>query len=226
MLCRVGRLISRLQAGLIEDLEWFDIAQTATADGCRSLSEWVSQKLDVSADTARSVVRTMRRTQNKPHLRKALASGSVSFDRVEALSRIENEKDLLEHLDISGVHRAAADRVEITTEDEIRIAGDQYLIMQPSLDESWWQVRGGLEGLTGAVIDKALTEKADALPELSDGSSGSLGWRRAMALYELATGGESPQANITVFADANMQSHPTARPESDWRLARKSGNKH
>ncbi len=98
-----ARLISQLQAGLVEDLEWFDTAQVFNADGARSLSEWVAQKLDVSADTARGLVRTMRRTQNKPHLREALAAGAASFDRVEALSRIEDEKDLQQHLDIAGV---------------------------------------------------------------------------------------------------------------------------
>ncbi|HEY5889747.1 MAG TPA: HNH endonuclease [Acidimicrobiia bacterium] len=199
-----ARLISQLQAGLLDDLEWFDTAQVFNADGARSLSEWVAQKLDVSADTARGLVRTMRRTQNKPHLREALAAGVVSFDRAEALSRIEDEKDLLQQLDIAGVYRTAADRVEITSEDEVRSAADQYLIMQPSLDESWWQIRGGLDGLTGAVIDRALTEKADQLPDLPDGTTGSLGWRRAIALYELASGGQTPTAKVTVFVNAEQ----------------------
>ena len=203
-----ARLIDQLRAGLIEDLEWFDNAQVFTADGARSLSEWVAQKLDVSADTARGLVRTMRRTQSKPWLREALAAGAVSFDRAEALSRIEDEKDLLQHLDIAAVYRTAADRVEITREDELRSAADQYLIMQPSLDESWWQIRGGLDGLSGAVIERALTEKADQLPELPDGTTGSLGWRRAIALYELASGGQTPSAQVTVFVNAE-QSVPT-----------------
>lgn len=198
-----ARLIRQLQAGLIEDLAWFDRAQVFTADGSRNLSEWIAQKLDVSATTARALVQTMRRTENKPHLREALAAGAVSFDRVEALSRIEGETDLLQHLDVNGVHRAAADRVEITTEDETRTAADQYLIMQPSLDESWWTLRGGLDGVMGAVIDQALAEKADRLPEFPDGSTGTAGWRRAIALYELASGGQSPEAHVTVFVDAD-----------------------
>jgi hypothetical protein len=47
-----------------------------------------------------------------------------------------------------------------------------------------------------------LAEKADALPDLPDGTRGAPGWRKAMALYELATGGESPHSNISVFVDA------------------------
>jgi hypothetical protein len=144
----------------------------------------------------------MRRTQDKPHLREALATGEVSFDRVEALSKLESEKDLLEHLDIAGVERVASNRVRITPDDESQMVRDQFLVMQPSLDESWWRIWGGLEGVAGAVIDQALSEKADALPELPDGTRGSQANRRAIALYELASGGESPRAQVTVFVDA------------------------
>lgn len=206
-----ARLIAQLQAGLLEDLDWFDSAQVHTGDGCRSLSEWVTQKLDVSAETARSLVRTMRRTENKPHLREALATGVVSFDRVEALSKIQDESDLMHHLDVASVHRVAADRVEVTSDDEADAARERYLFMQPSLDQSWWDVRGGLDGLTGAVIDQALTEKADRLPPLPDGSRGSVGWRRATALYELASGGKSPETQITVFVNADKATLSSGR---------------
>ncbi|HET9202581.1 MAG TPA: hypothetical protein VFP67_05470, partial [Acidimicrobiia bacterium] len=75
-----------------------DYRQVATGDGCKSLSEWVASRLDVSTDTARSLVRTMRRTQDRPDLREALETG-VSFDRIEAVSRIPDRIGLLEHLD-------------------------------------------------------------------------------------------------------------------------------
>jgi hypothetical protein len=186
----------------ISALEELDRRQVFTADGCRNLSEWTSSRLDLGLETARSLVQTMRRTTDKPWIRQALAAGAVSFDRAEALSRIAEDVGTLDHLDISGVRREAADRIELTAEDEICSAEDRYLIMQPSLDESWWTLRGGLDGVTGAVIDQALMKKADELPELPDGSRGSAAWRRATALYELASGGQSPQAQITVFIDA------------------------
>ena len=186
----------------LEALEELDRRQVFTADGCRNLSEWVGSRLDIGSDTARTLVQTMRRTADKPWIRQALADGSISFDRAEALSRIAENVDTLDHLDIAGVRREAADRVELTVEDEVRSTEDRYLILQPSLDESWWTLRGGLDGVTGAVIDQALTRKADELPDLPDGSRGSGAWRKATALYELASGGESPQAQVTVFIDA------------------------
>ena len=195
-------LIGRLRARQMANLEVLDRAQVATGDGSRSLSEWVGTRLDMSRDSARGPVRTMRRTTDRSDLREALASGDVSFDRVEALSKISEDVGLLPHLDVAGVYREAARRTRLTPEDEVRTASDSYLFFQPNLDESWAQVRGGMDGYSYHLVDKALTEKADAQPDLPDGTRGDRSWRKATALVELCTGGESPPAQVTVFVDA------------------------
>lgn len=82
------RLIAGLRARQMAVLEELDVRQVATGDGARSLSEWVSGRLDVGPETAKTLVRTMRRLQDRPDLCDDLASGRVSFDRVEAVSRI------------------------------------------------------------------------------------------------------------------------------------------
>lgn len=207
------RLLARLHSRLIENLELLDHGQVFTSDGSRNLSEWLSARADIGLENARTLVQTMRRTQDKPWLREALAAGAITFDRAAALSRIPDDVRTLQHLDVAGVRRSAADRVEITIEDEIRSAEHRFLVVQPSLDESWWKVFGGLDGITGAAVDKVLTEKADAIPDLPlpDGSKGSPGWRKATALYELATGGSSPQAQITVFVDAESAARSNGR---------------
>jgi hypothetical protein len=146
----------------------------------------------------------MRRTGSRPDLREALAAGEVSFDRVEALSRIPEDVGLLQHLDIGGVHSEAAKRVRITAEDEVRSADDQFLVMQPSLDESSWRLWGGLDGYSGAIVDKALTEAADQLPTLPDGSRGDSSWRKANALVQLCVSDEAPPAQVTVFVDTTQ----------------------
>ena len=83
--------IARLRGVQLDVLEDLDRCQVATADGCRSLSEWTTARLDVNPDTAKTLVRIMRRTVEHPDLREALAGGEISFDRMEALSRIPNE---------------------------------------------------------------------------------------------------------------------------------------
>jgi hypothetical protein len=121
---------------------------------------------------------------------------------VEALSRIPVDVGLCEHTDISGVRREAALRARITSEAEQRSSDDRFLILQPSLDESWWRLWGGLDGYSGAIVDKALTEAADQLPDLPDGSRGTDAWRQATTLVELCISDDPPPAQITVFVDA------------------------
>jgi 5-methylcytosine-specific restriction endonuclease McrA len=192
---------SRLHAENLALLEEIDYRQVATGDGCRSLSEWVAGRLDVSLNTAKSLVRTMRRTQDRPDLREALDSG-VSLDRVEAVSKIEDKVGLLEHLDVAGVEKEAALRTRITDEAEQRSSDDQFLVLQPSLDESWWKGWFGLEGTGGAILDMVISEMADTLPALPDGTRGSTAWRKATALIQLAVSDDPPPAQVTIHVDA------------------------
>ena len=191
---------SRLDAEDIGILEVLDSRQTATWDGCRSLSEWTASRLDVGLDTASTLVRTMRRTQDRPHLREALAEGAT-LDRVEALTRIPDDVGLMEQVDVAGVRREAAHRARITVTDEYQTASDRFLVLQPSLDESWWKLWGGLDGVSGALVDKVITETADGLPPLPDGTRGDASWRKATALVEVCVSDNPPPAQVTVFVD-------------------------
>ncbi|HEX9761478.1 MAG TPA: HNH endonuclease, partial [Acidimicrobiia bacterium] len=109
---------------------------------------------------------------------------------------------LLEYLDVGGVHREAAKRVRVTAETEFRTAGDRFLVLQPNLDESWFRLWGGLDGHSGAIVDKVLTEAADRLPDLPDGHRPDLSWRKATALVETLTSDDPPSTQVTVIVDA------------------------
>ena len=196
------KAISRLRELQIQDLAELDVAQVANVDGSRSLSEWVSARLDMSKDTAKTLVRTMRRLHGRPDLQGQLADGAVSFDRLEALSRISEDVGLMEWADVATIRREAAKRVRVTAEAEHRTAGDRFLVVQPSLDESWWKFWGGLDGPAGALVDKVLQEAADNLPDLADGAHVSEGWRRATALVEIMVSDEAPPGNVTVIVEA------------------------
>jgi len=193
---------SRLAAVDMTILEELDRRQVATADGARSLSEWVSSRVDVSVETARHRVRTMRRTTGRSDLRDGLAAGKLSFDRAVDLSKLPGEVGELRHLDIGGVRREVAKRVRVTAEDEARSADDAFLVIQPSLDESWWKIWGGLDGYSGAIVDKALSEAADQLPDLPEDKRMSTGWRKAQALRQICTSDVTPPVQVTVIVDA------------------------
>lgn len=195
-------LIARVRARQIEMLGELDTRQVATADGSRSLSEWVCSRLDVGIESARTIVRTMRRLQNRPDLLSELADGRVTFDRVEALSRMNDHAGLMEWADIASLRRQAAKKARIEAESEHRGAADRFLVMQPSLDESWWKLWGGLDGHSGALVDKVLGEAADQLPEV-DGITADSSWRRATALVESLVADDAPPANVTVIVDTS-----------------------
>ena len=195
-------LIARLRARQVAALAVLDRAQVVMADGCRSLAEWTAARLDVAPETAKRLVGVMRRLGERPDLGEALAAGEATFDRVEAVSRISDGVGLREELDVAGVRREAARRRGVAADAEFRTATDRFLVMQPSLDESWWRLWGGLDGPSGALVDKVLAEAADRLPDLPDGDGGGASWRRATALVELCVNDDPPPAQVTVFVDA------------------------
>jgi len=201
-------LIGRLRARQMANLEVLDRTQVATGDGSRSLSEWAATRLDVSLVSAKSLVRTMRRTTDRSDLREALASGEVSFDRIEALSKIQDDVGLLSHIDVGGVYREAARRTRITAADEVKTAENNHLFLQYTLDETWARIQGGMDGYSASQVQKRLTSIADELPDLPDGTRGDRSWRQATALVELCTSGgdDAPPAQVTVFVDAKEAS--------------------
>lgn len=199
--------IARLKSIQMEALEVIDTAQVATGDGARTLAEWVAARTDVSLGTAKSLVRTMRRTADRPELREACSEASVSFDRVEAVSRIMPSGDpdvFFHHFDIATVQREAARRIRITADKEARTSDDQYLILQPSLDESWWKVWGGLDGAIGAVVDEAIARAADQLPTDDPNMPRDTSWRRAIGLAMICVSEHPLPTQVSVFVDADQ----------------------
>ena len=185
-----------------------DAMQLQTADGCRSLREWAAGRLDISVDTASKLTATSRRLQTAPEVARQLIEGEITFDRAEAMSRIpeDGRNDALQGADIRGLHQIAARHRQAAEENGHHSHRSQYLAIQPNLDESMWKMWGVLDGYSGAVVDKVLTEVADQVPPLPDGLRPGLGYRRAVALTticEESRPGAGSTPLITVFVDEN-----------------------
>lgn len=195
-------LINRLRSRQLDALEELDHRQAATTDGARSLSEWVAARLDMAPESSRALVRTMRRTADSRDLRHRLSEG-LSFDRVEALSRLSRRDpdDLLLWADVSRVRSEASKQARVSADVETRTFKDRFLVIQPTLDESWWRLWGGLDGHAGALVDKVLSERADSL-DIPDGMQVDAGWRKATALAELVVADDPAPASVTVVVDA------------------------
>jgi hypothetical protein len=183
-----------------------DQMQLPLADGCRSLKEWAAGRLDVSAETAYRLASTARRIQDAPDIAFSLEKGEVTFDRAEAMSRIpaDSRADWHLGLDIQALRRIAARHRQLTRSDDHHSHALSELTLQPNLDESRWNIWGELDGYAGPVVDKALTEVADTIGPLPDGTRPGLGYRKAAALTAICE--ESRPAGITtplisVFVD-------------------------
>ena len=207
---RLRSRVTSLQAALVAEA---DRRQVPTADGCRTLSEWVAGRLDVPGDEASRLVTLARSLPNLPEVASRLATGDIGPARAETIAGVASEADekewleRLRGLDLTGAARVTGRHRRLTRPRERACHDESYLVLQPSLDESWWRISGGVTGLAGAVIDKALTDRIDQLPP---DATGSRAHRRALALESLcldASSGETSGSGptITAFCDLDAR---------------------
>ncbi len=208
----IGRVRARQMALLAE----LDRSQVALADGCRSMVEWTTGRLDVAPETASALVRTSRTAD--PKIEDALAAGEVTFDRAVELSRlaaagVPDPVGTLAGLDIAGLRRVHSRAHRLSRDREASLFVDRYVAMQPNLDRSSWRLWGELPGTDGHIVERALGERADSFPPLPEGTRPTLGQRRADALTSIAqdsltgtAGSDTSTPLVSVFVDLNTSS--------------------
>ncbi len=199
------------QAQMVAEL---DRRQAATAAGHRSLHEFLAGTLDVDHDTAGKLVDLSRLDGDTW---RDVADGEITVDRALAEGKLVASgvpdpvrEDSRRHT-IRGVRRLAKLRERFTPVDEDRAHDRRYLVIQPNLDESVWDLHGRLAGIDGRLVADAVTARGDELHTGSDVPSAPR-QRAADGLVALvldgATGGEGghePLALVaTVFVDAEL----------------------
>src|SRR5665811_1941387 len=80
--------VGRVRARQMNVLAELDRRQIATADGCRSMTEWAASRLDIAPETASALIRTSRTIKDIPSVAGALAGGEITFDRATELTRL------------------------------------------------------------------------------------------------------------------------------------------
>jgi hypothetical protein len=215
-LLRAEATIAQLRGAQMALLREIDRRQTPTADGCRSLAEWATGRLDLAPDTAKTLVTAAYRCEWLPSVEAALANGIVSYDRVVAAARMaepSHDDDILAklaHLDVAGIGHLVARRRRMSKVKEREAFERRYVAAQPNLDESSWQIRGQLPAAAGRVFVEALDRKADVLPP-NPARNESRSTRWADALWAISADSlagsdgatlESSSPLLTVFIDA------------------------
>ena len=214
-LLRSESVIARERASQMRLLREVDRRQGAMAAGCRSLREWVAGRLDVAPETARDLVSTTHRLGDLPDVEDAVAAGEIGFDRAVAVGRFADRDDTLDVLDdvagydIAGIRSLAATRRRMSRVDEECVFNDRYLVVQPNIDESAWQLNGRLPGSAGSIVVQALEAKADTFP--TEPGTVSRAARNVDALWAISldalAGGDGATIDtatplLTVFVDA------------------------
>jgi len=212
------RAIGKIRARELELVRSLDSDQVTQLDGSRSMADWVAARLDTSTEAARQLVRAAKSLEEHPQLAAALAGGRVSFDRAVATARLlaagasSEQVEASFGFDLNGVARITARHRRMTRVSEQAAYRDRFLAIQPSFDESAWRLWGQLPGYEGRIVEKALSERADAFPSTGDDRRVGRGERTADALVAIAqdsldgaaTGNGSTTPLVSVFVDADL----------------------
>ena len=205
------QLIGRIRAEQLRMIGQLESQQVALMDGCKSMTEWLSGRADMSTSTARRLVSASHRAADRPAMLEELDRGSTTFERAEAALRLGGELSVVEHLDIAGINRLAARRQAISSHDEQTAYERRHLTLQPTLDNMGGRLWGELVGVDFTTVQDVLIATAEQFPAESRSDGRSM--RNADALVAIcqkatSTGpadesGTSPgnQAQLTVFID-------------------------
>ena len=215
------RLIGRVRARQLELLRSLDADQVRLLDGSRSMTDWVTARLDVLPKTASGLVGAAKLLEAAPELAAELASGEASFDRTVATARLAAAGadavtvERSRGFDLSGVARLTARHRRVARRDEAEAFRGRFFVIQPSLDESWSDLWGGLPGFEAELLAEALARRAEAFPEPGDTRRESRRARMADALVSIAQDSLDPPIDaeamparvpgrVSVFVDAAL----------------------
>ncbi len=150
--------IARMRAAQMVLIREADRRQAPLSDGCRSMAEWVTGRLDVGPETAKTLVATARRLETLPNVENTVKDGLVSFDRTSAVARIADPSedgtiiDELSVFDVAGIRRLSSNRHRTSRGMEREAFEHRYMTAQPNLDESSWRIHGQLPGMAGRSL--------------------------------------------------------------------------
>ncbi len=200
---------SSLFARQLEAIRQLDLAQVDLVDGCRSMVEWVSSRLDVSPSTARDLVLVAKAAD--PEVEALLASGEVGWERAVAMVRLRlagATDDLIAQsfgLDLAGIARLTASLKRIDSKTETEGYESRYLVIQKSWDQSTLKYWGEAVGVDAETIEKALWARSDLLPDLPgvDRTQKLADAMSSICLDSLTGGSEGRAVTVAeVFIDA------------------------
>lgn len=208
-LVELESLVARMRAMQVTLLRELDIRQVPIGDGCRSLSEWMVSRMDLTPETASRLSRLV--ASDCEPIAVAVAGGEISFDRAVELTAVDSQDPVAdsEGLDIPRLRHHVASRRRLSRARERSRHADRYLALQPTLDQTGLRLWGELVGVDAEVFHQSISEAADRFPALPDGRREPRRARMADALVNLVIDSHtqtseegSPLPVVSVLVDA------------------------
>lgn len=215
------RLRRQTTAAMVALIGEVDRRQIPLGDGCRTTAQWLMARLDVPTDEARMLASLATSLPDLPVTSERLAAGDIGAARAHAISRVATDSDeeswfdRIAGFDLSGAERCVARHRRISRRDERKKDGEAYLWIQPSLDEAWWRIRGGLGPVAGRTVSEALRERAEELPP----DAGPFHHRQALALEQLCLGEGSDADGVSITGFVDIEAAQGTNGEAGAELA-------
>lgn len=190
--------ISEIRARQVESLRRADRLRLDTADGPRTMPDWVVAHLDVSPQTARRMMRIAR--AHHRDIEQRMAAGEFGIDRAAFLCQIrdlDGPEELIADSDRYSLGHlyGVIDRLrKIDSLTEQMMFEDRYMTLQPSLDRSSGRFWGQTHGTDWHIIEKALTHRESQLPAVGDQTQGQrqVDAFASLCMDSLTTSGDGP----------------------------------
>jgi len=193
---RLEGLVSRVRARQIEVLAAIDRLQVPSWDGCRSLKEWITGRLDLQPRTASDLAVLAKSATREVH--DSLKAGVASTDRAAGIARLVNAGvsttvlERAEGVSIGQLGQLVGRHRRMPRFDETEAFRARRLWFQPNLAGT---LATGTFAMTGADMQAvlcAIDQRADEIIGHSDAHRPRLEQRRVDGLVSLALDHVSP----------------------------------
>lgn len=160
-------------------------AEHGIGDGYKTTAHWLSWRCGMTIATARDHVRVAQRLRERPLIQEAFERGELSYSKVRALMRLEEDFD--EPMMLNYARFASASQLETIVRGARRCVAVEEAARQEAERSFTWAhddegcvvFRGRLPAEQGAVVIRALEAARDALgPPPSETGEGPSVWQR------------------------------------------------
>jgi hypothetical protein len=171
-ICTLAAHIHAATHRLLTLIAEFDRRQGWELGGHRSCAHWLAYRTGIDLGAAREKVRAARALVGLPLTSAAMARGELSFSQVRALTRVADEENEPELLELArGCTTAQLERVvrswkRLSRADEAELERERHLSRCLSVfpdEEGMYVVKGRLSAEVGALLMRALEAVGDQL---------------------------------------------------------------